>query len=419
MVVPTQIIPRHLVEHHDAYRQIIDEHFAAVSQKARNQMRTALKRPLNGFWTEFLWPNLLLDQDGQRREQIEVAVTSTFPLEQRPIYLPISNTVYTPGHNHELAVMASESDPDEVQDQMSVFANPLRIGCQAEDGQWEAPMLRAVGTPFTIFTLEYDPPSEWDRERRLKFLDTQLGWFRNPGTNDLDRPIRPVWEWAAQFSDFRGICANWSGHKSVHIHLIFDTSTVMTEFPELRDQVRTAYTRLWSEMAAEIARVFTQDIDPDPALRLPEQYRKLPNGVFTVEPPKGQSGHLLRIPAGTRVPLLCVWEKLLTRAPKGAARAFVNEAVLKQSAATGSRRIGLHRRQSQIGDMTPDEHQFCSERFDELIKSRVGPNQFPKGAGLHRESSGWIGRLYANEFDKNPSTLIFEDGHRMTSSMVW
>jgi hypothetical protein len=49
----------------------------------------------------------------------------------------------------------------------------------------------------------------------------------------------------------------------VRIHLVFDTSAVMREFPDLRDQFRPAYTRLWEQMAAEIVRVFPQDIEPD------------------------------------------------------------------------------------------------------------------------------------------------------------
>jgi hypothetical protein len=75
-------------------------------------------------------------------------------------------------------------------------------------------------------------------------------------------------------------------------------------------------------MAAEIARVFPQEVEADIALRLPEQYRKLPNGVHTIEPGKGGPDRLLGIPVGSRALLQCVWEKLLTRAPTGADRAF-------------------------------------------------------------------------------------------------
>jgi hypothetical protein len=151
-----------------------------------------------------------------------------------------------------------------VQGEISLFANVLHIGSQNEDGEWEPPRHRVVGAPYTIFTVEYDPPSGWDRDRRLQFL--QPRWFRKSGTNDLDRPIRAVWDWAAQFSNFRGICANWSGNKSVHIHLVFDTSAVMREFRDLRDQVRPAYQALWDEMAANVIRLFPQDAEPDTAL---------------------------------------------------------------------------------------------------------------------------------------------------------
>jgi hypothetical protein len=61
----------------------------------------------------------------------------------------------------------------------------------------------------------------------------------------------------------------------VHIHLVFGTSAVMREFPAHRHQFRSAYTRLLERMAAEIVWVFSQDIQPDTALRLAEHYRKL------------------------------------------------------------------------------------------------------------------------------------------------
>jgi hypothetical protein len=412
---PEQIIPHHLIAIRDEYDRLIAERFACVSPKAVNQMRRALRQPANRFWTDILAPNLLLDASGQRHDQIDIAGAAALPLTCRPIHLPIADTVRTKGRNHKMGVWASRAEPAVVQGRISVFANTLRIGGQKEDGEWEKPSDRVVGAPYTIFTLEYDAPSEWDRDRRLRFLDTQLGWFRQSGSNDLDRPIRAVWEWAAQFSDFRGICANWSGNKSVHIHFAFDTSAVMREFPDLRDQVRRAYTRLWDQMAAGIARVFPQDIEPDSALQRPEQYRKLPNGAHTIEPGKGGPDHLLAIPAGTRVPQLCVWEKLLSRAPTKAVRAFVNEGVLKQYAAAGSREPRQYHRKSAVGTMTAAdaEHAYCSEQFIAYVAKRAGPDGYPRGAGLYWESSGWVGRLYANETDRNPSTIIFEDSTRL------
>ena len=108
-----------------------------------------------------------------------------------------------------------------------------------------------------------------------------------------------------------------------------------------------------------------------------------------------------------------MWEKLLTRAPHGADRAFVNEGVLKQCAAAGSRQPRQYHRKSAIGAMTAAEHAYCSEQFIAYVAKRAGPHGYPRGAGLCWESSGWVGRLYANETDRNPSTIIFEDSTRL------
>ena len=250
-----QIVPDHLIANRTEYERLLTEHFACVSPKAVNQMLRALDRPSNRLWTEILAPSLLLDAGGHHHHHhnhhnhMDVVAACALPLHMRPIHLPIADTVRTKGRNHKLAIWASEAEPAVVQGEISLFANVLRIGSQNEDGEWEPPSHRVVGAPYTIFTLEYDPPSGWDRDRRLQFLDTQLGWFRKSGSNDLDRPIRALWDWAVQFSDFRGICANWSGNKSVHIHLVFDTSAVMREFSgpsrSVSAGVYTAVGRKW------------------------------------------------------------------------------------------------------------------------------------------------------------------------------
>lgn len=401
------IIPKHLVEYREQYRQLIQTYLPCVSDKATRQMIRALEQPRNGFWSKVIRPNLLLDAQGRPRDGIDFDYDQGTPPSLRPIYTPISDSVRTPGRNHFGARIAADMEPHLPQGEFAVFANFLRGGCCDSEGQWESPSARVTLGPYTVFTLEYDPSG--DRERQLRALDTQLGWVRKSGCNDLDRPIRPVWDWGCQHSDFRGLCVSWSGNKSVHINLLFDTSSLMAEFPELRDQFRLVYQSLWTEMAARIGPMLSQEWVPDPAMRLPEQYRKLPNGVLVIESRKAP--HLLGIPEGTLVPQLCVWEKYLSRAAAGADRAFVNEAVLKQNAGDAQPRASRYRRRSGIGDMTPDEHRYCSERFNELIASKGGRDGYPRGAGLHRETV-WVGRLYANETDANPSTIILEDSHQ-------
>jgi hypothetical protein len=396
--------PNHLLVDHDRYQKLIHDHFPAVSQKAVNQMKRALSRSSNRLWDEILWPNLLLDDQGKPAQVGEFAICREAALAQRPMYLPLAQDIFVLGRNHNMALVAAGYPSNIVQDEGCYFANHLRLGFENEPDNWEPPKERVVGSSHVFFTLEYDPPSEWEHTRRLKFLDTQLGWFRKSGSNDLDRPIRPVWNWATQFSDFRGMCANWSGHKSVHIHLVFETSDIMARCGNRRDDVRQAYIELWKILRDEVVRIFPQDCEPDDSLASPEQYRKVPNGRFTI----GKSDHLLGIPEGTAVPLLCLWEKLLDRAPARANKAFINEGVLKKVEQTG-RRKSLEPRRSRIGDMTPGEHRYCSEQFNYLIENLSGSGKWPRGAGLHKESV-WIGRLFANEFDKNPSTIIFENG---------
>jgi len=394
--------PAHFEKHRQAYKTLIEQHFGIVSTKAVRQLIRGVRNPTNRLWEKYLFPNLLLDSGGARDPKPNIA-HSPEEMTARPIYLPVAPVYNTRGRNHYGAVGAVQNGIMRAQGALSFFANALRIGLQDRDGHWEAPKYRVVGGPFTIFTLEYDAPSQWPTEERIAFLETQLGWFRKSGSNDLDRPIRPVWDWVSQFSDFRGISACYGGHKSVHVHLVFDTTQLFEMRSDLRDSLRPGYSRLFEHLREEIDAKFPQCLSPDPALARPEQYRKLPNGRWTND----RVAHLLGIPKGTSIPLVCLWEKFVSRSTPGAHRAFMDQAVLEQAKVAPRRRSYFSR--SVIGDMSVQEHCYCSDRFNELIEKQVGPGNYPKGAGLHKESV-WVGRLLADEADRNPSTIILEDG---------
>jgi hypothetical protein len=152
-------------------------------------------------------------------------------------------------------------------------------------------------------------------------------------------------------------------------------------------------------------RILRPSGEADIALRNPEQYRKLPNGLFTIT----KNDHILDIPLGTQVPLLCLWEKFQGRAAPGANQAFLTKKVFIDHAPSVPKRKGFT--STRIGDMTPEEHEYCSQKFNELIERKVGKGNYPKGDGLRKEKV-WVGRLFACEGDAHASTIILEDANK-------
>jgi len=72
-------------------------------------------------------------------------------------------------------------------------------------------------------------------------------------------------------------------------------------------------------VADRISSVLRPPISPDPDLAQPEQFRRLPNGIWWND----KADHLLGIPVATPIPQLVLWEKFVDRAAKGCTSAFM------------------------------------------------------------------------------------------------
>ena len=391
------------------------KHFSALPPKGRNQLSRAMGASRDRFYNDVIAPNLIVSPDGQLLDPEGLAMVSPprevpEELDERCCYLPIAEAVYVDGRNQKLAIeMAGGSDPGETRP--ALFANPARLGrLVGHDGEecWDAPSARVVLGRCAVLTIEHDAPSDWSRAKKVEFLDDQLSWFRKSGNGESSIPIHKegFWKALARYADFRGIVANYSGHKSVHVHLLFDTSETMERCADVRDDFRPAYISAYDRVLEVFRRCFPCEVEPDPQLRFPDTYRRLPNGVVL----NTKANHILGIPVGREIPQVVVYEKLITRAPTGASLRLFDEHSLREHARRPAmKKTATTPRVSRIADMSPEEHAYCSERFNEQVAEIVAPDEYPKGAGLHADSGGWIGRLYARADDANPSTVILED----------
>src|SRR5262249_42353369 len=134
-------------------------------------------------------------------------VTATLYVEDR-WYLPVWDTVKCVGRGPD-HVKRLLRDRELFKTKAEYFANALGFGTGD-------PKDRVVNPGFMWITLEMDNASD-----AINSLSEQVGWSM-PGIDGeccLDRLYTEL----LPCRDFRSICACWSGAKSVHIHVGFDT----------------------------------------------------------------------------------------------------------------------------------------------------------------------------------------------------
>lgn len=418
----------HLISKARQYEDLLNDHFKAkLGKKVYNQFLHAVRSPQDRFWHELVQPNLLLCEDGEQVTFGETITLSDDDLlrdlggsdwgeidkDQRPAYICLSQSKYIAGRN-QLETLAHLSKADrqsgktiDTRHSISFFTNAMRFGAM-HDGEWDAPSDRVTLGPLTIFTIEIDPPSGWTQQQKITLLEEQMSWFRRSGNSAKSAPVFRIVGWLNQFSDFRGVVANYSGNKSIHFHFVFDTAEIVASSPDLRDHVRPAYQEAWQRLSQRFAELLPLDADHDIALRHPEQFRRLPNGANIVESAKT---HLFDVPTGTSVPQITLFEHLISIAPKNAKRTFLEPLEIKRlsSAIRTKARAGL---QQTSGEWhSDDERMYCFKKLQEVVEKRLCGAQYPKLADL--EFSNQVkAKFFADEHDQSPNVLLFEDQQR-------
>ena len=224
------------------------------------------------------------------------------------VYYPVDLTKFSTGRNHHFAELIA-TDPDPIKTYggdpwvgLTLFANPLRLWTShavIEDPEADAvfhadaPKDRVTLGDHHILTYEFDVAHP-------EFLDLQLSWLR-PKQSPLDCPIGKLFKYCSAFADFTGITVNYSGNKSLHIHVVFETALARTRLgldgcspADLRRGFASHWERLHEDLLPILC---TQGHRADEHLRYAESFRRIPNGTRVVE-----SGHLLGFPEGKVIP---------------------------------------------------------------------------------------------------------------------
>jgi hypothetical protein len=360
-----------------------------LGRQAARQFCAATDRQDNAFRQNFVGPQLYAaDHNGDGT------------------YVPISTETTTLGRNHYLAeYLAGGSWPwasDDPFDGATYFANVLSLTQPLVDPEtgsedWEPPSRRIVLGDQYAFTLEFDYADP-------EFLALQLSWLRSP-KNPTDSLIGQFYLDMTKFTDFAGITVNYSGGKSLHVHVVFNLGLAKQSLGLLHaSSIRDGLITHWHELhRLFLAKTALTGVTADTATRLPEQYRRLPNGCREID----SDTHILGIPKGTIVPQVTLWERWVKQAGAGADVGFLKPQAFFQTSATAPRQDRPNRAPARKFNkvLTPEEMDFCERQ----LRHRYG--DYPKYSHLTHERGQFVAYFYNSPDDQKPSSVMRGD-HR-------
>ncbi len=282
---------------------------------------------LNAFWEKFIEPSLILE---------DLGVFTALPADRAGDHSHVSTIEFQ-----------RKRDSGQVDQSELVFFTPayrfpafgpkLDSWTTERSSTWQAPSDRTGLGYFWPFTLEYDPDGP-------DGFAEQLRWFYEKGDNgntlleDFDVFLRQ------SFKDYRGYSVVWSGNKSFHIHLLFDTTHLSLavleswcrasgknpeskrrdhyQHEDLSDHaLKGYYSAKWQEIV-EIFQNQTDILVPfDPRLAQLHQKRRIPWGTRLAG-----AGNLHGFPEGAEIPQIVVAERIITSAAKGSRKHFLTAA---------------------------------------------------------------------------------------------
>lgn len=261
--------------------------------------------------------------------------------------------------------------------------------------QADAPKDRVVLGDYHVLTYEFDVADP-------EFLKLQLSWLRvsdkRTGSH-MDRLFRHC----SAFADFRGITVNYSGNKSLHIHVVFSTDLARSRLgldgcrsPELRHGFATHWERLHQQILNILD---VQGYRADEHLRFAESFRRIPNGSRVIE-----GKHLLGVAERVILPQVTLWEKVRERASGGELPLFwCPEAFQATLKATRVVRSTYAKAAMVGGGLTEDQRVYCETQL------RSWYPDWPRLDRLSFESNRWAAKFSNSEHDRTSSSIMRED----------
>lgn len=184
----------------DGWTACVQQYLHFLPKKALSRIKRAIAKPQS---------NLL-----------SVMAKSMFDVANQT-YVPLSDEVWVPGYNHKQTLAQSLKNRPITEvgtDGIQYFTNTLTVPHEDDAGRYfPPPSERIINCGFYVHTFEVDPTENYQEG-----LIEQISWCMG-GKKDINCKIGEVYKELSRYKDFRALEYVWSGNKSCHLHIIFDT----------------------------------------------------------------------------------------------------------------------------------------------------------------------------------------------------
>lgn len=362
----------------------------AIAPNYQKQLERADKRKSNIFFEKYVEPRLYSREHGwhipffDRKE----GTFSQNPLER-------------------LITQAEGIDPANILPSAQLFTNALKFAdfdptkqVKGKSSGATAPKLRVINSGMMIMTFEHDGNGP-------ESLQQQLDWFAGKPEDCLFSRVHKA---LSKFADYRGYIVVFSGHKSLHIHIIWDTTHLSKELTksdngpknywsmDVPDAALAPLHRMgWTEVAGIIQSKLNVDLEFDLNVSTYYAKRRSPWGTRIID--KTDNIHGFKV--GDRVEQIVVQERVLTRAVPGAETVLLSADKISIALEHTSR---SQNRPSKTPMMFGEE----VELLDELSKylAENGWAEYPKPVVLKFQEPSNALYFKNHDGDNNPNTFV-------------
>lgn len=384
-------------------------HDLNISPKHQRQLEWAQRRGSSEFFKKYLMRSVERGLDGADH--------------------PLPHLFYSAdgdfSHSQMIKILGECSNDDDqiawskVGEATELFTNPLHLAeydasrrVPGKLSGWTPPNQRVANAGWMVLTHEYDGNGSAD-------LEMQLDWFAGKAENCRFAKVHKA---LCSYRDYRGYCAVFSGHKSVHIHTIWDTrhlSKALTRSAprsikelwtgDVPDRDLIGLHRIvWAEVAAMINAELGTSISFDTRLQSYVQKRRAPGGIRAITKP----GNLHGFEEGELVEQIVLHEALLSRAsPSAGSTALIS---IEKSRLITQFNRDVNETPSRRA-VNPDQSNTIISLFQAYLRQE-GWNEYPKPVRIDFDGIYNMVFFKNDAADVHPSTLLRGDYRRLLGS---
>jgi hypothetical protein len=214
-----------------------------------------------------------------------------------------------------------------------------------------------------------------------------------------------------------GITVCWSGNKSLHIHVMFDSYPVSDKLKLDRRAMRDGFKSHWGRVVEITKSVLgiPDDLQPDTMLKYPEAFRRIPWGTRIIgRDAKEPKPNILGMPVGTAVPQVTLWEAYRNQRATAADELFFQPGPFLRTTdadGAGGRKIGIGSGSGETairpGPLPEEDRLYCETRLRQHCERKWG--SWPKLYRLEWISGHWVASYYNSNDDSRASSIIRDD----------